>query len=258
MFRFVNNYFSFDQKKLSFYVVCFDLSAPVNDQRRQISTWLQYLNSLLTINNTTSSVPVSTNPSCSIILVGTKADLMGDKNVIKNARAYQQSFPSLHFVEKVHHISTLYNQASVRDLIVDIEGQCSRIMNEHTNLIPLSYQRLLKDISSIESASPILPITAIQSVPNTKWKKNPGLMKRGLTHLHSVGEIALFGEDKICKRPEEVSRLMAKFISPSDVRNSLLCNEEDSVNILPTSRISEILEVNINRFVVSWCFFILF
>lgn len=29
------------------YVVCYDLSANINDQRRQISTWIRYLNSLL-------------------------------------------------------------------------------------------------------------------------------------------------------------------------------------------------------------------
>lgn len=120
-------------------------------------------------------------------------------------------------------------------------------MNEHMNLIPRSYQQLLKDISSVQSSSSILLVSSIQLLPNTRWKDNVDLMKRGLTHLHSIGEIVLFGEDKICNRPEEVSRLMAKFISPTEVRNVLLCSDEDRVNILPTSNVSEILEVSINR-----------
>lgn len=224
-------------------MVCFDLSASLNEQRRQISTWLQYLNSLLSINNNTSA----TSPSCSIMLVGTKADKKGDKKVTNSTRPYQHAFPSLHFIDKVHHISTLHNHTSTLNLIADIEKQCSQIMNEHANMIPQSYQQLLRDITSIESSSPILPVSVIQSLPNTQWNNKPDLMRQGLTHLHSIGEIVLFGEDKICKRSEEISLLMAKFISPCVVRNDLLCSEEDQVNILTTSRISKILQVNVNR-----------
>lgn len=103
---------------------------------------------------------------------------------------------------------------------------------------------------TIESPSAILQVSSIQSFPNSRWKKKPDLMKRGLTHLHSIGEIVLFGKDKICNRPEEVSRLMAKFISPRHVRDNLLFNESDQVNVLSTSSISEILRVDINRFVL--------
>lgn len=173
---------TFENIKLSLYIVCFDLSATVNEQRRQISTWLQYLNSLLNIKTSQST------PSCSIILVGTKSDKIGDKQAVTNTHAYQQAFPSLHFIGKVHHISTLYDQFSARNLIVDIESQCSQIMNENTNLIPCSYQRLLKDILSVKSPNPILPVASIQSLPNNRWRNNPELMKRGLLHLHSIGD----------------------------------------------------------------------
>lgn len=201
----------------------------------------------MNVNDYAPSSSATPIPSCSIIIVGTKADKKDAKIIASNTYVYQELFPSLHFVDEIHHISTLYNHTSARNLIVDIESQCSQIMKEHTNLIPLSYKQLLADISSIKSSSPILPLSTVQSLPNTRWKSNPDLMKRGLSHLHSIGEIVLFGKDKICQRPEEVSHLMAKFISPSDIRNSLLRDEEEQVSILPTSSISKILRVKINR-----------
>lgn len=234
-----------DVAKLALYVVCFDLSASVNEQRRQISTWLHYLNSLLQLKETPSSSILPT----SIILVGTKADKMAEKQVIiNNTEVYQQSFPSLHFLDKVHYISTLYDPTSARNLIVDIENQCANIMNEHAKDIPRSYRQLLKDITSMQFSNPLIPISSIQSLPNTKWSDDLELMKRGLAHLHSIGEIVMFGDEMICTKPQDVSRLLAKFISPAEVRNALLFSEEEQVSILSHESISNILRVHSNRY----------
>lgn len=131
-------------------------------------------------------------------------------------------------------------------------------MNEYTGLAPQFHLQLLNDISSIESPSPILPLSIIQSLPNTQWKENPDLVKQGLSYLHAIGAIVLFGEDKFCNRLEKLSHLLAKFTSPNNVRNELLLAEDEQVNILTSPLISQILEIRFLNIIYMQCFILIF
>jgi hypothetical protein len=68
---------------------------------------------------------------------------------------------------------------------------------------------------------------------------------RALKHLHAIGQIVLFGDQKICTKPSVISQLMAKFISPTEVRNGLfLKSDKDPVNLLTKTNIDCILGLN--------------
>jgi hypothetical protein len=69
-------------------------------------------------------------------------------------------------------------------------------------------------------------------------------VKRALDHLHAIGEIVLFREGRICTNPSSISHLMAKFISPEQVRNDLLWDYENQVVLLSKTDINSVLGVN--------------
>jgi hypothetical protein len=170
-----------------------------------------------------------------------------DAASLTNTTTIQHLFPSIPLVDHIYHISTLYDPESAKALLQELDTQCTLIMNTHSKFIPSPYRDLLEEITSMNSSNAIILTSVIQELP--KWTKNPGLMFRALTFLHSVGAIALLGGgERVCVRPHEISRVLAKFISPARVRDSLLLSEMNQVMLLSTDDISTILGVPTSRY----------
>lgn len=184
-------------------------------------------------------------PKWKVIIAGTRADKQHPQTIsLKSTQSFQQKFPSLPLTNQIFHFSALHNPKSVKALFEEIVNQCDSIMNSHTKLIPTYYAALNKNISSLGEKDPIINISSLPK----KWKDSPEMTQRALHHLHSIGEIVIFGKDRICTRPEIISNLLAKFISPVEVRAKLLWNNAERVNLMRREDMETILEVKDSRF----------
>lgn len=218
------------------YLVCFDLSAHPDDQRRQIDSWLSYLNSLLVSNDHKAAWKV--------IIVGTRADKQHPLTIkLQSTFPFQQLFPSMPLHDSIFYTSTLHDTKSIKHLFQTIEDECNQIMNNHAKYLPNYYKELRNDITSLSSpTSPFLEVSSLQS----KWKESIEYTKEALQHLHAIGEIVMFGNNKIFTNPEVLSKLMAKFISPAEVKAKLL-GDRARVFLLKSADIKALLEVRDTR-----------
>lgn len=229
------------------YLVCFDLSSPPDQQRNQIKTWLQYLNSLLCLQSAVSPIKLDT-AKWRVMVAGLKADKQQGFSQLTTTTAYQNRFPALPLVAKVFHISTKGNPSTANELFSEINRQCKEVMDMHLRRIPTAYTDLQQDLLSIASTSN-KPIIHTFTIINTvkRWKDNPGLMQRALRHLHMIGEIVMLGTDRIFTDPLWISQLMAKFISPDEIRDNLLWNDANNTNLLSQQDVQCILGVSRDR-----------
>src|SRR5271163_5207081 len=70
------------------YLLCFDLSKPIETQRTQLEYWLNYLNSALPLPGSESKY--SDNRKWVIMLVGLKSDLQQSLTIQKEDSEYNQ------------------------------------------------------------------------------------------------------------------------------------------------------------------------
>lgn len=148
-------------------------------------------------------------------------------------------------MEKIFHISTLKNPKSIKSLLKEIKLHCTTLLDKYTNNIPTSYQLLLEDITSVDCHNHIMTLQTFKDSPKGKnWTSDPDLLMRALHHLHSIGQIVLFGDQLVCTDPSSISRIMAKFISPAKVRYSLLKRDHENVSLLTETNIVCILGLN--------------
>lgn len=233
--------------QLVVYIVCYDLSSSPNEQRRQIDSWLSYLNSLL-CHNATNQGNSTAQPEWKVIIAGTRSDIKDAKTVnLKSTDAFRNKFPSLPLHESVFHFNTVQDLKSVKLLFNEIVNQCDQIMNAHSIYLPTHFTMLKKDISTC--SSPSCSIIDLSSLPS-QWQENPQLTNQALQHLHSIGEIVMFGKHKICTNPQVISNLMAKFICPVEVRTKMLVGDDTPVSLLKKSDMQTILQVRDSRYSV--------
>lgn len=68
-------------------------------------------------------------------------------------------------------------------------------------------------------------------------------LNSALQYLHSVGDIVLFPDGLVCVRPSEIAELMAQFISPESVRNSLPYIANRQVEVLSSEQVGQVLSL---------------
>ncbi len=245
------------------YLVCFDLSATPLEQRNQINYWLQFLNSSIS----TSS---NSNKTWHVMLVGVKADLQqGDSFTAENIQSWQTQMPNLPlYHENLFQVSSLNSISSVLELLKSIEKICSQIFEQHAMLIPSSFHKLLKSINNL-SSSHVLPSspsteathqTHSDLAPNTLLVDFKELHKQlreendmelpsfkyALHYLHAIGYIVFLKNGLVCTSPTLIPKLLAKFISPSEVQKKLLSRNPE-VQILNQQQIGCILQISNNQ-----------
>lgn len=204
--------------------------------------WLRYLNSLLCTRELEKD-PSSfdhTEAKWRVIVAGMKADIQKG-TPFTSTNAWQRAFPAIPIQDEIFQVSTLTNEKTAKELFDAMALQCKQVMDLSLKLIPKSYRELLIIIRGFNTTTNIIHVEDIRSV-HKKWDKD--LVERALRHLHDVGEIVRFTGGRICTRPSAISRIMAKFISPQEVRDALFYDEESEVTLLTKTDIDNILGVS--------------
>ncbi len=245
------------------YLVCFDLSATPADQRSQILYWLQFLHSSIPAlsqshtspNNNNNSKDNYTSPNDNrnwrVMIVGLKSDLMRDTTFTTDTvHSWQSQMPNLPlFLQKLFHVSSLHTKQSVQDLLSSIELVCSQIFSKHTIVIPRSFRKLLHSIHNIDTQSPSSPpILSIQELhEQLKGGHNNmdiSTFTQAIKYLHMIGQVVFLQNGMVCRLPTMIPKLLSKFISPVEVRDRLLAEDSDVVQILTQKQIGCVLQIN--------------
>ncbi len=257
------------------YLVCFDLSATPQQQRDQIFFWLQFLHSsipdlpqiLPSTNNNNNNSNISDDKNWRVMVVGLKMDKKNETTFTsRSIHSWKSQMPNLPIFNQLFEVSSLHAQQSVQELLDSISLVCTQIFDNHTILIPSSFRKLLQSIHNMGSPStPLYPNTSSSSQPPPSMSLQPTnsflihveqlhqqlqaecdmdlpSFKYALRYLHAIGHIVYLRNELICTIPSMIPKLLAKFISPIEVQNLLLCNS--NVQILNEEQIGFILQVN--------------
>ena len=124
-----------------------------------------------------------------------------------------------------------------------IQSLCTNILDHHAKQTPLAYEIISEHVSEMAATNFVTDTDAVLSFIEAKKNKaicnKEGLAARALTYLHNTGEIVLFN-NRVCLRPHELPKIMAKFISPTDVREKLM-KETGAIEILDEKSIRVML-----------------
>jgi len=227
------------------YVLCFDLSQPIDAQRAQVQYWLDFLNSALSLPPVTSKY--SGNSNWVIMLIGVKSDLQQIPACSlqqQHLETWQQSFPRLPLFPNLFHVSSK-SSTGINDLLNTIESECIRIFSKHTTLIPASYCAIIKDLKTIQGKSAVH-----QNELFCKYSHGltPEDFNVAMQYLHAIGRLVVLKKSKlIFPDPSIATQTAAKFVSPEEVRARLLGTV--GVEILAKEQVGYLLNVAGTRLV---------
>jgi len=151
-------------------------------------------------------------------------------------------WPSIPFHDKVFFVSSL-KDLNVDIFIEEVKMLTTKIMDQHATQIPLSYKIVQQSIRKIASTTFVTDTTKL--IDNIKMSNNSGigdekLVARAVQFLHDIGQVVVF-KDRICLDPSLIPKVMAKFISPQEVRETLLGEEGSPVEVLNVKDIGMLL-----------------
>jgi hypothetical protein len=117
----------------------------------------------------------------------------------------------------------------VQELLKELEVLCDCIFSKHTALIPASYPEILHKLKSLPHQSAVHHNELFE-------KYSHGLNHKRFTialqYLHAIGRIVVLKNGMVYPDSRIVSQTAAKFVSPGEVRASLLVSE--NIEILST------------------------
>lgn len=124
-----------------------------------------------------------------------------------------------------------------------VDSDRRRIWDKTKAMVSSEFRHLLKIIKSLPSSNHIIKKDEIVSAYiNRRWRIKK-IVTKGLLFLHGIGEIVWFG-DYVCIDPMSISKIMAKFVSPADVRKDLqLKGSKTNVSILSPQDIASVLGI---------------
>ncbi len=224
------------------YLVCFNLGDTRDKQQEQLFFWLQFLN---------SSVPSSNNDKRNwrVMIVGLKADLMGESIFTSQSLSSWESLMSnLPIHQRLFCVSSLKSQEGVQELLSSIENVCSQIFLGHTILIPPSYRKLLHSLHSFDLSDYcqndlLVPYQQLHELLEGEHNIDLATFKHALQYLHAIGQIVfLQTSGLVCRTPTTIPKLLAKFVSPVEIRNQLLAEESEVIQILTQQEIGAVLQ----------------
>jgi len=224
-------------ESMALYIICFDLSKPLNKQKNQIEYWLNFLQSSL--------FPSGGQSSCSdweIVLVGLRADELATENNQITYPYVSQHWPKLPFNKTIFRVCSLTKDGVV-GLIETVKTSCNQILDNHGKEIPKSYKIVLNVAQEMASTRFVVSKDELvdQITKTNQSISKDGLVERALLFLHNIGEVITF-KDRVCVQPIKIPQIMAKFVSPKEVRSALYLEENSAVGILPAEDIGVILQ----------------
>jgi hypothetical protein len=202
------------------YLICFSLESTPEQQLEQIKFWLQFLNSSLPLQQGASQ---AINSRFTVMLVGLRADAKHPRSELtaQNITIWQHMYHHLNFyTEELFNISSMKSTESVAHLLRAVENECNRIFKLHVLHIPTSYHELLSAIRNLPLTQHFFQVEKIADLC-------VGIVDRSVLHdalkyLHSTGHVVLLDNHTVCIDPTIVPKIVAKFISPTELRRQLL------------------------------------
>jgi hypothetical protein len=218
------------------YLICFDLSKPLDEQCEQLGFWFNFLNSALPLPESN----ITFNDKWVIIPVGLKLDCKESPEQQFNfLEAWTQQFPRLPILPQLFHVSAITSEASVMQLKVAIEEQCGRIFSKYTAMIPTAYRKILQELQSLHEHS---SIHQDKIVKQYSGKLQEDDFRVALKYLHAIGRIVVLKSGRVYPDARIATQTVAKFVSPAEVRRSLLI--PDQVQILDQDQVGYLLNIN--------------
>ncbi len=231
------------------YFVCFDLHAEQQDQLNQIFYWLEFLNSSV---STPAQTHRAQTRNLRVMVIGLKEDIQNTSSIERRSLpGWQSRWANLPLGEELFKVRSLDPLSqSVSSLVEALTKACAQIFAQHAVRIPASYPTLLRSLKSCATSSNsslIFSLEQLYEKVGSECKMERTAFKQALHYLHSIGQIVYLHSGKVCAVPTVVPKLLAKFVSPKDVHESLLSEDcEADVSILSQDQIGYVLEVNAN------------
>jgi hypothetical protein len=240
-------------------LVCFSLGASSKEQIRQISFWLDFLNSSLPL----PSLSCTSVPKWNIILVGVRADEQQDFSLTQNPHiitSWKKRWPQLPIALSIFTVSSLKSIQSVQSLLTFVTKQCDQIFNKHATQIPTSYNdAFLAQLQDLSKKSPLLHWSDLYTKLGSESKMGEAAFKCMLKYIQSIGRIIWLPTGWVFTDSTLAPKIAAKFVSPREVRLALLKQETEKVQILDSTEVGCLLDIdtsNNERYYV-WCFFVI-
>ncbi len=112
--------------QLVIYLVCFDLSQPQAEQRKQIKYWLEFLHSSFPPLGTAQSN--KQQETMKIFVVGTKSDQCKSSIPEESVASWKTIWGGLPITEKLFCISSSTSEG-IEELYKDVERECVKIFD---------------------------------------------------------------------------------------------------------------------------------
>ena len=230
--------------KITFFIVCFNLGEPVLEQTRQISFWLDFFTSSLSI----PLLKAGSIPKWIIILVGLRSDEQTEFSLTQNPQrmitSWQKKYPRLPISSTLFSVSSLKSPQSVESLIKFVDNECCHIFDEHAVQIPSTYHQFILKLKDLSKQHPLEHWSEIHKKLGDETKQDSSSFKLMLQYFHSIGKIVLLPTGFVFTDPTLAPQIAAKFISPKEVRLRLLKQETDKVEILDGTDVGCLLEID--------------
>eukprot|EP00026_Physarum_polycephalum_P001439 Phypoly_transcript_01440.p1 GENE.Phypoly_transcript_01440~~Phypoly_transcript_01440.p1 ORF type:complete len:1130 (-),score=207.03 Phypoly_transcript_01440:9-3374(-) len=227
-------------------LVCFNLGLSLDEQSQQITYWLDFLHSSLALPHLADSS--KSLPKWNIIIVGVRSDEQQDFSLTQNAhviKMWQKKYARLPIAPKIFTVSSLTSIPSVQVLLQYVEEQCSRIFEHHATQIPTSYKQFIQKLEALAKETQLIHWKDLYGKFGAEMGMKEKAFQTMLTYLQSIGRIVWLPNGTIFTDPTTAPKIAAKFISPKEVRLSLLKKESESVQILDETEIGCLLDINI-------------
>lgn len=219
------------------YLLCFDLSKPQDEQVAQVSYWLDFLHSALPL----PPAGHIEDSKWSIIIVGLRSDLQRSQSAILQPNiinVWKQRWPHLPIFPQIYVVSSTTSTDSVHQLLECVNGEIQRIFDKFSTRIPTSYRTLLHCIQK----HPITLVHKDDLHREYAYRMPDPVFDQLLRYLHGIGRIVLLHNGLVFTNPTLAPKIAAKFVSPEEVRMSLL-KGEDGVLILDRKEVGWVLGI---------------
>ncbi len=243
--------------KMVIYLVCFDLSATVQQQQDQICYWLHFIHSSIPNLPQLYTTPDNDRRNWRVLVIGLKYDLLrrgNDTLTPKFISSWQSDVPNPPlYHHKLFKISSKTSKKGVKELLDTIKDVCSQIFEGYSVLIPTSFKDLLLSITQFNSShtnnSQLKPLhssnhllSPIESLhKEIHSQMDMSSFKHALQYLHTIGRIVFLQNGLVCAEPTIIPKLLAKFICPKEVRIRTLSKHD--VQILNQKEIGAVLKI---------------
>ncbi len=153
-----------------------------------------------------------------------------------NHKALSQYWPEIPFCKEVFFVNS-FKHIGIDELTEFIDSTCDQMIASQWRQIPRDYFKVFRQAQAFATSQFLVH----ESQFVAECGLAPDVVTRSLTFFHAIGEL-IYAHNHVCVRPQRLSKIMAKFISPEQVRNQLWKRDDDfQVDLLRETDIKVLL-----------------